>query len=101
VDDAGDVTKCRRCLDERVNRFARRDVDGLGGDVEAGVSNHLCRGVGVLAVEVGQHDLLPGAHAPGDRLADRSGSDDDNDLAQGALLTCDGVDAASRRQWLN
>ena len=77
----GDVAECRGCLDERVNRVARRHIDGRGAHVESGVSHHLRRGVGVLMVQVGQHDVLAGAHAPGDRLTDRSCSDDDNDLA--------------------
>ena len=33
---------------------------------------------GVLEVQVGEHDVLAGADAPGDRLADRSGADDDD-----------------------
>jgi hypothetical protein len=49
--------------------------------VEAGVSHHLGRGVGVLAAQVGQHDLLPGANTSRDRLTNRSCSDNDNDFA--------------------
>ena len=52
-----------------------------------GVAQHLRRGVGVLVAQVGQHDMLAGADAPGDRLTDRSCSDDDDDLAHEELLT--------------
>jgi hypothetical protein len=54
--------------------------------VEAGVSHHLGGGGGVLAVQVGQHDVLAGADAPRDRLTDRACSDNDNDVAHGQLL---------------
>jgi len=47
-------TERRGCLDERVNRLARGDIDGCGAHVESGVSHHLRRGVGVLATHVGQ-----------------------------------------------
>jgi hypothetical protein len=47
------------CLDERVNRFARRDVDGCRAHVESGVLHHLCRGVGVLWVEAASTTCFP------------------------------------------
>jgi len=71
-----------------VNRFARRHVDGRGAHVEPGVEHHLGRSAGVLVVQVSQHDVFPGANAPGDCLTDRSCSDDDDDFAHGELLTC-------------
>ena len=33
-----------------------------------------------MAQQVRQHDVLTGADPPGDRLADRAGSNDDNDF---------------------
>jgi hypothetical protein len=87
VDDPGDVAERCGCLDERVNRSARRHIDGSCAHVESGVSHHLRRTVGVPAVQVGQHDLLTGANAPGDRLTDRPCSDNDNDFTHGELLT--------------
>jgi hypothetical protein len=86
VDDAGDVAERCGCLDERVNRFARRHIDGCRAHVEAGVSHHLRRGVGVPAVQVGQHDVLPSADTSSDRLTDRSCSGNDNDFAHDELL---------------
>jgi hypothetical protein len=65
VDDTGGVAERCGCFNERVHGFARRHIDGCNVHVEAGVSHHLGRGVGVLAVQVGQHDLLAGADAPG------------------------------------
>ena len=67
--------------------FARGHVDGRRAHVEPGVSHHLGRDVGVLAAQVGQQHLLPGANASRDRLADRPCSDNDNDFAHGEVLT--------------
>jgi hypothetical protein len=55
VDDTGDVAELCGHLDERVHGFAQRHIDGCCVDIESGVSDHLRRGVGVLAVQVGQH----------------------------------------------
>jgi len=87
VDQPGDVAEPCGCLDQRVHRLARRDIDGLGADVEAGVPQYLGRGVGVRVVQVGQDEVLAGADAPGDRLTDRPCSDNDDDLAHEELLT--------------
>ena len=59
------------------------DVDGRGADLEAGVAQDVGRGGGVLLAQVGQQDVLAGAHPPRDRLADRPGPDDDDDVAHG------------------
>ncbi len=67
-------------LDERVDRLARGHVDGGCADLEAGVAQHLGRGVGVALAQVGQHDVLAGADPPGDGLANRAGSNDDDDF---------------------
>ena len=80
VDDTGDVAERRGGLDERVDRLARGHVDGRCAHLEAGVAHHLGRRVGVALPQVRQHDVLTGADPPGDRLADRAGSDDDNDF---------------------
>ena len=61
------------------------DVDGGGADVEAGVAHRLGGGLGVGLAQVGQHDVLAGADAPGDGLADRPGADDDDDVAHDVL----------------
>ena len=55
--------------------------------VEAGVAEHLGGGVGVVLVEVGEHDVLAGADPSGDGLADRAGADDDDDVAHDVLLS--------------
>ena len=86
--NAGDVAETCGRLDERVDRFACRDVDGRGAYAEPGVAHHLGRGVGVLMPQVRQHDLFPRADAPGDCLPDRPCSDDDNYVTHGLLLMC-------------
>jgi hypothetical protein len=88
VDEAADVTETSSRGDQLVDRLARRHVDGCGGHLEPGVEHHLCRGGSVLVVQVGQYDVLAGAHAPGDGLADRACSDYDNDFAHDDLLFC-------------
>jgi hypothetical protein len=47
VDHAGDVAERGGGLDERVDRLSRGHVDGGCGHLEAGVAQHLGRGVGV------------------------------------------------------
>jgi hypothetical protein len=79
VDETGDVAVRRRGFDERVDRLPRGHVDGGGAHVEPGVAHHVGSGVGVRLAQVGQHDMLAGADAPGDRLSDRSRSDDDDE----------------------
>ena len=73
VDDAGDVAERGGGLDEGVDRVAGGDVDGGRADVEAGVAQDFGGGVGVVLAQVGQDDVLAGADAPGDGLADRPG----------------------------
>ena len=86
MDEAGDVTEPRGPLDEGVHRLSRRHVDRRGAHIEPCVAHHVGSGVGVLFMEVCEHDLLAGADPPGDGLTDRSDSDDDDDFTHGELL---------------
>ncbi len=51
--------------------------------VEAGVGEDVGCCVSVLPAQVGEEDVLAGADAPGDGLADLAGSDDYGDFGHG------------------
>jgi hypothetical protein len=63
-----------------VDRLARGDVDALGADAVAEVLQ--CGGGRRLVVlaDVGEEDVLAGALAAGDGLADAAGAGDDEDV---------------------
>jgi hypothetical protein len=86
VDDAGDVAEAGGRLDQRVNRCARRDVQGDGVDLEAGARQNFSRRVGIFLTDVSEQDMLARTHPTRDGLADRPGSDHDDDAAHGVLL---------------
>ena len=80
VDDLSDDAKLGGLLGKGVHRLARGDVDALGADAVAEV---LQRGGGrrlVVLADVGEEDVLAGALAAGDRLADAAGAGDDEDV---------------------
>jgi hypothetical protein len=54
--------------------------------LEARVGHHPGRRVRVALAQVSQQDAFTGADPPGDRLADRAGSNDDNDFVHDHLL---------------
>ncbi len=81
MDDTSDVTERRGGFDECVHGLARGHVDGCGAHVKASVGQHLGRRFGVGLVEIRKQDVLTCADPAGDRLADLSRSDDDNDVA--------------------
>ena len=88
MDHAGDITESGGGLHESVHGLARRDVDRGGADVEAGVGEDVGGRLGVLLSQVGELHLLACADASGDGLADLPGSDDDDDFAHVASLSC-------------
>lgn len=67
MDETGDVSQCGGGLDERLSRASGGDIDGRGGDLEAGVCQHGGCRLGVAQLEVGEHDVAPRADPPGDR----------------------------------
>lgn len=86
MDHARDVTARRGAPHKRVDRFARGDIDRRGVDVEASVGKHLGGRIGVCLVEVGEHDMFPGADPAGNRLADLPRPDNHRDLSHQAHL---------------
>src|SRR5438128_3777118 len=88
MDDGGDIAECPCGLEERVNRFLRGHVRRCCADVESGVEHGIGCGGGVLVVQVGYHDVLPGADASGDCLTDRPCSDDNSYFAHGEPFSC-------------
>ena len=83
MDQAGHVPDCGGCLHKRLHRRPRRHVDARGTDLETGIAQDLCRRVGGFKAQVGQQDVLACADAPGDRLTDRSGSDENDNIGHG------------------
>ena len=81
MDHARDVTPRRGALHERVDRFARGNIDRRGVGVEASVGKHLGGRIGVRLVEVGEHDMFPGTDPASNRLADLPRPDNDSYLS--------------------
>jgi hypothetical protein len=77
VNHLGDVAQLGGLLGEGVDRLARGDVDALGADAVAEVLQ--CGGGRRLVVlaDVGEEDVLAGALAASDGLADAAGDDED------------------------
>ena len=89
MDDTGHLTQAGGVFDQRLHRLPRRDVDGGGAGLEAGVLEHLGGGVRVLGAEVGDQDALSGTDSSGDGHTDRAGSDDDGDVGHDVpCLSC-------------
>ena len=87
MDDACDVAnRCGR-LHERMDGLALGHVDDRGADLKSGIAQDFCRRIGGLFAKVSQQDVLACADPAGDRLTDRSGPDDDDDLDHGAFLS--------------
>ena len=84
MDEANDVARLRGLGDERAHRVPRGNVDGRHTDVVAGVSHDLGGSVGVDLAPVRQHHVLADPDAPGDRLPDLPGPDDD-DVVHGSV----------------
>jgi hypothetical protein len=87
MDHARDVTARRGAPHERVDRFARGDIDHRGVDVEASVGKQLGGRIGVGLVEVGEHNMFPGADPAGNRLADLPRPDNDSCLSHEHTLS--------------
>jgi len=83
VDDTGDRADRAGRLDEGVHRVPGGHVDGRGAHLEAGVEENAGGSIGIFRAQVGQQDVFACAHPAGDRLADRSSSDDDDHGAHG------------------
>ena len=62
VDDARDIADRRGGFHQRANRITRRDVDRRRPDIEAGIAQHLGRGIGVLPAQIGHENALARAH---------------------------------------
>ena len=90
MDEPGDLAQARGRLDERMNGLARGRVDRRDAHVVSGVPQDLGRRVGVLLAHVGQQDVLADADPPRDRLADLTGSDDDDHAVHVRLPVCGG-----------
>jgi hypothetical protein len=84
VDDARDIADRRGGFHKRLNRVARRNVDGRSPDFETGIAQDLGRGIGVLLAQIGQQNMLARAHPPRNCLADRAGADHDDDVTHAA-----------------
>src|SRR5215213_9171452 len=78
MDEAGDVAQTRGRLEERMHGLARGHVDRRDARFVSGVTQDLCRHIGVLLAHVGQQDMLTDADPARDRLADLTWSDDDD-----------------------
>src|SRR5829696_2720073 len=86
MDQPGDVAQTRGRLDERVHGLARGHVDRRHARIVSGVARDLCRRIGILLAHVGQQDTLTDADPARDRLADLTGSDDDDYIAHSYFL---------------
>ena len=78
MDQPGDVAQTRGLLDERMHGLARGHVDRRDAHLVSGVAQDLCRRIGVFLAHIGQQDMLTDANPPRDRLADLTGSDDND-----------------------
>src|SRR5215211_9089601 len=86
MDQPGDVAQTRGRLDERMHGLARGHVDRRDARFVSGVAQDLCRRIGVLLAHVGQQDVLTDADPARDRLADLTGTDDDDYTAHSYSL---------------
>lgn len=81
VNQANDVADARRLAYERMHGLTRRHVNGRDAYLVTGIAQDLgCRVRAGLAA-VSKHDVLPDAHAAGDRLTNLSGTNQDDDVA--------------------
>src|SRR5215207_6823522 len=86
MDQPGDVAQSSGRLDERMHVLARGHVDRRDARFVSGVTQDLCRRIGVLLAHVGQQDVLIDADPARDRLADLTGSDDNDYIAHSYSL---------------
>jgi hypothetical protein len=63
------------------NKTSARVGGGRNACAASGNAAHSVAASTNIAVQISQHNVLAGTHAPGDRLSDRSRSGDDDDLA--------------------
>src|SRR4051794_41137352 len=80
MDEAMNVTKRAGLFDKRLDRGAGGHIDSRGCYLEAGFTQCLCCSVGILLAQISQHQVLARTDPPGDSLADRSGSNNNNYL---------------------
>src|SRR5215212_6857723 len=86
MDQPCDLAQSSARLDERMHVLARRHVDRRDARFVSGVPQNLCRRIGILLAHVGQQDMLTDADPACDRLADLTGSDDDDYIAHSYSL---------------
>src|SRR5215208_3023612 len=85
MDQPCDLAQSSGRLDERMHVLARGHVDCRDARFVSGVAQNLCR-IGILLAHVGQQDMLTEADPARDRLADLTGSDDDDYIAHSYSL---------------
>src|SRR5215211_716817 len=86
MDQPTDVAQSSGRLDERMHGLARGSVDRRDARFVSGVPQDLCRRIGILLAHVGQQEMLTNANPARDRLADLTGSDDDDYTAHSYSL---------------
>jgi len=89
----------RRMIDQCMHGLTRRNVDNRRAYLVSGFAEDLPCGVGIFFAQVCEQHMLARTHAPGDRLTDRSWSDDDNNFVHSSLLQGCGLSMYAARKY--
>ena len=94
MDDSSNGANGGGCFDERMNRFARRDIDDSGAHFKSCIAENFCGSISIIPAQISQQDVFARADPPRNRLADGAGADDDDDISHcNPPIFCFGIGA--------